>query len=96
MYMLLIILVMVIWNVNVVYGGPTPQPTTYVTPGITYTQPKTNLTYWCRPIHYNGGPQGSWQRIDSGLLVNATVLVDFIRVWIELEEYNDAVDELGK
>ena len=49
----------------------------------------------CRPLHYFGGPQGSWQRIDSGLIVNSTVNIDYIRVWIDISEFDAEVDELG-
>jgi len=46
---------------------PTPAPTEYFPTTLVHTPPYVNFTYWCRPIHYLGGPQGSWQRIDSGV-----------------------------
>ena len=54
-----------------------------------------DFIYWCRPLHYLGGPQGSWQRIDSGLIVNSTVRIDYIKVWIESSEFDPEIDELG-
>ena len=74
---------------------PTPQPTEYEAPKLYFTPPKTDFVYWCRPIHYLGGPQGSWQRIDSGLTVNATINVDYIKIWIETSEFEAEFDELG-
>ena len=67
-----------------------------IPPTLSYTPPISNMTYWCRPIHYLGGPQGSWQRIDGGLYVNTTRTIDYAKVWIDASQYDGNKDELGQ
>lgn len=74
---------------------PTPAPTTYYTPVLNFTMPYRNLTYWCRPVHYLGGPQGSWQRVDGGIRVNTTVNIEYVKVWIDKSEFNQDTDDIG-
>ena len=74
---------------------PTPAPTIYYAPVLDFTIPYRNLTYWCRPVHYLGGPQGSWQRVDGGISVTTTVDIEYIKVWINPSEFNQDTDDIG-
>jgi hypothetical protein len=84
--------------------NPTPAPTPAPSFGavtLSYYSglllPQKNMTYYCRPFHYQGAKTSTdWQRIDGGITANSSYFANIIKkAEVEILDYDARYDELG-